>query len=374
MMKNIYLFITVALILSILIFHLGSIYRILFRDAVQRLKRSKFSVLLTIGLSTIVVLLILASSLFGLFSMVPDSKRAYYKNPKYWHLYAHFRNEKITKFYTPAYQDIIAFYGDWEKVEEVFFDIEENPTGIIVKENKPTRVEFHNDSLLTMKLLLEDTTESYHHIFDESGNLIKIESDHSNEVWTYSYRGGRFFQYSHFAEGKIQERHVATYNGRYDYTLDVAESDGAFDYKIVVEHDFKGLPKRQTYIKEFEKPGLFLQQEKTRTVFEAYKIAEMSYRRENQTTTSYSLESDSETKIVIGAGRSILQKESAWKAGEDYKVFKRDFEYDQQGNWIKVILYKNNIAYAMGLRKITYRDGTSSGGINPEAATLIPPL
>ncbi|MCO6490866.1 MAG: hypothetical protein J5I98_20780 [Phaeodactylibacter sp.] len=341
----------------------------------QKIKEKKVSKILVISLMVLIPLMSIVYFFFSTastFTLVPKNfgaKTPYYKNPDYWNDYENYRNEQVTKIYNPHYWRL-AIYGQWEKIEEVGFNVKEIPAGFEITDKYLTS-NFYNDSILTIEIKLSKETQNYKYHFNGEQKLRKIDGPDS-KTYTYGYGSeGKFSEYSIFNKDGLYQRHTLTPLEGSNYKIAVFDSKGNLIEEEYREHNVFGFPINSTVKKLYEEtyyeyPGKL---KRTKWVFKETEKFNFDHRGSEVIIHNKLLESGRERKMMIGKGYQRLLVQPNWQLGEDAKVKKWKLHFDPEDeydNWTVKVYYENNRAQKIDLRQITYKDGTVVGSINPE--------
>jgi len=292
------------------------------------------------------------SNIFG-------AERPFYKNPDYWHDYTHYRNDQVTKIYDRG--DKEAIYGDWKKVERVGFDVEETLEGYRIINSNYSEI-WQNDSILSVDILKEGKKLNAAYKFNEAGKLIEISTSWG-KTHKYQYdKKGKITEYSRFDDGNLASRSVFRYINQYDHVISIYDAEGNLSNEIEYTYDLSGLPKSIETREEHRKETLLGGE---MTVFDATEKSIFTYQGARLNEIIEYNNGATRTKIY-GPGLGIISNTPSRKTGKNSEIYTSKYTYDEHGNWLTRIYFKNSQAYYIAIREITYSNGEITGSTNSE--------
>ena len=364
-MSNTFL-VTIAgiFVIAILVLRFIDFFIQLLPNELKKGKIFKTVILSTIGLGAIIAILyfLVSSSKLGSVYRNNNPNRAYYEDPDYWSETIFYRNDQVTKIYNQHF-GTIALLGKWAKVEERVFSIREVSTGFEIVENI-WEIDFYNDSILTVDIERNNRTQSFKYHFNKNGKLAQVTEGNTKQVLTY--QDSKFIGFTYFIENELNQKSSITYIGNYDYKYSFFDSEGNLIQEQIWKHNLRGFPISSVVKKQFLRKtqiGGLLEREKT--VFDVAEENNYKFQRGEKEWIFKNLQDRTEKKWIIGKNRELLIQESPRELGEGLDVYRNDFEFDKNGNWIVRIGQENNLIKLVALRRITYQDGTSEGTTNP---------
>lgn len=365
MFSNIFFIISVVFIAGLLIIRFVDFLKDLSLEKGKNKKSRKSFILLFF---TIIVLLttsyLLIKREFSFPSNTANPKIPYYKNPEFWNDYNNFRDKNLTKFYDPHFFIINVFFGNWEKIEEVAFEIKEVPNGFEIM-SKTDWLTYNNDSIMTIRTNNSNSEDTYRYYFNADNKLAKIESRNSTHNYNYNPEG-RFMEYTVFSNRTLVEKHTVTLNQGHDFTISKFDSSGILFEEEIREHDLRGFLKKVSLREKVSTQSPFSFVSEKEIDFDKTAIKNFHFQNDKQEVNIKYLKGNKEEKLIYEKGFNQLILQPNWAIGEGSEFIESKYKYDKNDNWIIYINYVNNIAYYLILRKFTYKDGTVTGGIDPD--------
>lgn len=304
-----------------------------------------------------------------------SADKPYYQNPDYWHPFINYRNNQVTKIYNPLSEtSFLAFYREWESIEEVGFSVKETPNGF-----EPIKKEWEyiirNDSLLSLKasfprgaLNYKFGPQNYDYHFKENGKLDKIKGPKSI-TYEYSYDStGRISEFTTYSGSQLIARQSVEYSNSYDYKVSFINAESHRYAEEYWKHNLWGYPTSSLF-KEYHPQknfDIFGRELKEEIVFSETEKIDIEYEKEKSTTRVKYILKGQEKISTKGKGLVALLDKMSDDKGEFPEINERKYCYDDFDNWYVKLYLKNDLVYQIGLRKITYKDGSYTGSIDPK--------
>ncbi len=372
MLKTILMSISIVLLSSFLIFR----FLVIFNDSLpKRLIKTKFYHYFGTGI------FILAASLTAFWHLLPENKgpsvfdnlkrnKAYFQDSRYWDPYLQYRDEEVTKIIHPLFNQRMAVFGNWKRIEEVFFQLDPNN----IYQTEPAfairKMVLENDSDISLKFYLQENSSevSYQYIFNRKGNLIKRLGGASEESFIYNDQDKQV-EYTSIYGDQIVSKWIWSYDKDYDYT--------------VLKYNHKSIP----IIREkwtFEKRGfpekMVSEQNQGGTSIESFNVSQSTvFRHIGKEMTEEIDEVKNQVKIKnsYDSGFAFSQSDTLKGPRQYPSSFSVHLKSDAKDNWwiARFIGAKSKVnsqrPVYLTLRKITYQDGSVVGSTNPNSEEVI---
>lgn len=345
-MNNLFFYVSILLIASLLIWRLISSLK-------KFLPQNQTISPVLLG----VVIIIFLASILG-FSKVTGVIQVddFRDDIRFYDYASHYWGEEVVKVNYPPKKSTVYFYGEIATIECKEHTLEPKIDSILIGEEyvHETSTFYPSDSIVTVG----DNGDEYHkYYFDDQKNLKKMTVLDSGHLYCYKYsydESNKLIRYDRYQEDTLSEVTTRTY-GKNLFEDRSVTPNGVFIDSNKFITDGRKIKVRENIAIDEERNELLPYW----TIYMEYDGSEHIEKYERDGTTR-------KTTYENGVVKTNIPD---WEGQDGDKWYVKN-KFDEKGNWIERMIFKNGIPAWLESRMITYRDGTTSGQLAKEGTVI----